>query len=107
MSNAPLHAALGDATRERIVRLLLEQERTVGDIAAHLPVSRPTVSKHLRLLESAGLVDFRSEGTRNFYCIRPQALQSLRDELDRMWTLALRRYALVASNTAPPKRSRR
>lgn len=97
-SQALRHAALGDPTREAIVQLLVADEHTVGDIASRLPVSRPTVSKHLRLLESAGLVQFRSEGTRNFYAIRPEALAALRDELDRMWAQALARYALVANN---------
>ncbi len=66
-------------------------------------MSRPTVSKHLRLLEGAGLVRFRSEGTRNFYSVRPEALAALRDELDRMWQRALARYALVADNRRRPR----
>lgn len=107
MSTARLHAALGDPTREAIVRLLVEQERAVGDLAARLPVARPTVSKHLRLLEDAGLVQFRSEGTRNVYSIRPQALAELRDEIDRMWGQALARYALVADNSPRARRGRK
>lgn len=99
-----LHAALADATRQSIVRLLLDGERSVGEIAEQLPISRPAVSKHLRLLEGAGLVLFRAEGTRNVYAIEPAALARLRDELDRMWEHALRRYALVANNTRPRKR---
>jgi DNA-binding transcriptional ArsR family regulator len=106
LSQALLHAALSDPTREAIVQLLVERERTVGDIADQLPVSRPTVSKHLRLLEGAGLVGFRSEGTRNFYSVRPEALASLRDELDRMWQRALARYARGAETRRRP-RSRR
>jgi len=99
-----LHAALADPTREAIVRMLLESEFSVGEIADRLPISRPAVSKHLRLLEGAGLVEFRSEGTRNVYAVQPDALLQLRDELDRMWERALRRYALVANNTRPRKR---
>lgn len=99
-----LHAALADATRQTIVRLLLDGERSVGEIADQLPISRPAVSKHLRLLEGAGLVLFRAEGTRNVYAIEPAALARLRDELDRMWEHALRRYALVANNARPRKR---
>jgi len=99
-------AALADPTREAIVQLLVEREHAVGEIAARLPVARPTVSKHLRLLESAGLVQFRSEGTRNVYAIRPEALAELRDELDRMWARALARYALVARNSAPQGKKR-
>ena len=86
------------------MRVLLEGERSVGEIADQLPISRPAVSKHLRLLESAGLVQFRAEGTRNVYAVQPDALAQLRDELDRMWERALQRYALVANNTRPRKR---
>lgn len=99
-------AALADPTREQIVRLLLQGEKSVGEIADKLPVSRPAVSKHLRLLEGAGIVTFRSLATRNVYSVDPRALQSLRDELNRMWELALARYALVANNRAAGKPSR-
>ncbi len=99
-----LHAALGDPTRESIVRLLAEGERSVGEIAERLPVSRPAVSKHLRLLEGAGLVRFRSEGNRNVYALDPDALAALRDEVDALWRSALARYALVANNR--PARAR-
>lgn len=89
------------------MRLLIEGERSVGDIAARLPVSRPAVSKHLRLLESSGVVVYRAEGTRNVYALEPDAIAALRDELDRMWERALARYALVANNTQPRRRGRR
>lgn len=95
---AALHAALGDPTRERIVRLLVEGERSVGEIAERVPVSRPAVSKHLRLLESVDLVSVRSEGTRNFYSVKPESIAVLRDELDKMWERALARFSLVANN---------
>jgi len=101
--SSALLAALADPTREEIVRLLIDGERSVGEIAAKLPVSRPAVSKHLRILEGADLVRVRSEGTRNVYSIRPESLATLRDELSKMWERALARYALVANNT---KRSR-
>jgi DNA-binding transcriptional ArsR family regulator len=101
-----LHAALADPTREAIVRLLAEGERAVGEIAERLPVSRPAVSKHLRLLEGAGLVRFRREGTRNVYALDPDALAALRDEVDALWRSALARYALVANNRKPRRRSR-
>lgn len=99
-------AALADPTREAIVRLLVDGERSVGEIAGELPVSRPAVSKHLRLLEGAGLVRFRSEGTRNVYALEPDALAALRDEIDAMWRQSLARFALVAGNTTPPARRR-
>ena len=98
-------AALADPTREAIVRLLVEGERAVGDIAEQLPVSRPAVSKHLRVLEGAGLARVRIDGARRFYSVDPAALALLRDELDRMWQRALARYALVADNL-PLKKSR-
>lgn len=98
-SSALRHAALGDPSRASIVELLAEGERSVGDIAAQLPISRPAVSKHLRLLEGAGIVRHRSEGTRNLYALDPAALAALRDELDAMWRHALARYALRANNS--------
>jgi len=103
-----LLAALADPTRESIVRLLADGERSVGEIAAQLPVSRPAVSKHLRLLQDSGLVSHRAEGTRNVYALEPATLQALRDEVDSLWRHALARYALVATNTTPgrTKRSR-
>jgi DNA-binding transcriptional ArsR family regulator len=94
-------SALADPTREAIVRLLLEGEKSVGEIADRLPVSRPAVSKHLRVLEQANVVGSRSEGTRNVYGVRPDALASLRDEVDRMWERALALHALVANNRRP------
>lgn len=103
---AQVAAALADPTRNAIVRLLVEGEHSVGEIADHLPVSRPAVSKHLRVLESAGLAVMRAEGTRRFYSVDPAALAALRDELDRMWQRALARYALVANNVAPARRRR-
>ncbi len=103
-------AALADPTRAAIVQLLLEGERSVGEIAARLPVSRPAVSKHLRVLEGAGLALARAEGTRRVYTIDPATLGELRDELDGMWQRALACYALVANNSlilAPARRHTR
>lgn len=100
-------AALADPTREAIVRLLIDHESSVGDIAEQLPVSRPAVSKHLRLLQGAGIVTMRSEGTRNVYTLDPMALELVRNELDVMWRRALARFALVANNSGPALRQRR
>ena len=96
--SAAAFAALADPTRQAIVRLLIDGERSVGEIAERLPVSRPAVSKHLRLLAGSGLVNARAEGTRNVFSIEPETLAALRDELDRMWERALARYALVANS---------
>jgi DNA-binding transcriptional ArsR family regulator len=104
---AALHAALADPTRESIVRLLVEGERSVGEIAERLPVSRPAVSKHLRVLQGAGLVTHRSVGTRNLYALDPAALAALRDDVDALWRTALARYALVADNQDPAARRRK
>jgi DNA-binding transcriptional ArsR family regulator len=98
-------AALADPTREAIVRLLADGERSVGEIAEQLPVSRPAVSKHLRLLQGAGLVSHRAEGTRNLYVLEPGALAALRDQIDSLWRQSLARFALVADNN--PRRVRR
>ena len=102
--NAPTNAllsALADPTREAIVRLLAQRDCSVGEIADQLPVSRPAVSKHLRLLEGAGLVRFESVGTRNVYALQPDALAALRDQIDAMWRQALARFSLVANNRSP------
>ncbi len=72
-------AALADPKREAIVRLLMDGRRSVGEIARQLPVSGPAVSKHLRLLQSAGLVHQRSDATCNFYALEPAALGELRE----------------------------
>jgi DNA-binding transcriptional ArsR family regulator len=98
VKSAAVLSALADPTRESIVRVLIDGEMSVGEIAERLPVSRPAVSKHLRVLEQAAVVAARSEGKRNVYALRPQALAQLRDELDNMWERALARYALVANN---------
>jgi DNA-binding transcriptional ArsR family regulator len=104
MKSAAVLSALADPTRESIVRLLIDGEKSVGEIADRLPVSRPAVSKHLRVLEQAAVVTAHSEGTRNVYAVRPDALAQLRDELDRLWERALARYALVANNRRAVKR---
>ncbi len=101
-STVRVATALADPTREAIVRLLIEGEHSVGELAERLPVSRPAVSKHLRVLEGAGVARGRADGTRRLYSVDPQALAELRDELDRMWQRALARYALVADNSTPP-----
>jgi DNA-binding transcriptional ArsR family regulator len=100
-------AALADPTRESIVRLLVEGERSVGEIAERLPVSRPAVSKHLRVLEGAGVARVRADGTRRLYSVEPAALALLRDEMDRLWQRALARYALVANNSTPGRKGLR
>lgn len=88
--------ALGNQTRRDILALLREQPRPVGEIAALLPVSRPAVSKHLRMLEEAGLVTFATAGTRNIFRLSPQGFATARAYLDTFWDEALTRFQQLA-----------
>jgi DNA-binding transcriptional ArsR family regulator len=106
-SHVALHNALADPTRSAIVHLLAQRDCSVGEIAAQVPVSRPAVSRHLRLLRNAGLVGYQGFGTRNVYSLQPEALARLRDEIDAMWRVALSRFSLVAANTKNPNSRRK
>lgn len=88
-------AALGDATRRAIFERLADRPRAVGELAADLPVSRPAVSQHLRVLKDAGLVVDRPEGTRRIYQLDPDGVGALRAQLDRFWSKALATYKQV------------
>jgi len=88
--------ALGNPVRRAILRELRAGPRSVGEIAARLPVSRPSVSRHLRLLEDAGLVQAREEGTRNLYSVRVQGFSSVREFVDEFWDAALSRLERLA-----------
>lgn len=83
--------ALGNPVRRAILHELRSGPRSVGEIAAGLPVSRPAVSRHLRVLEEAGLVQAREEGTRNIYSVRMLGFASVRDFVDAFWDTALAR----------------
>ena len=85
-------AALADPTRRTIFELVVARPRAVGELAALLPVTRPAVSQHLKLLKNAGLVIDRAEGTRRIYRANPDGLQELREQLDRFWTAALANF---------------
>ncbi len=91
--------ALGNATRRDIVRILATGPRPVGQIADELPVSRPAISKHLRILERARLVTFEAAGKKNVYRLRAEGFEAARDWFDGFWDDALARFALVAENT--------
>jgi DNA-binding transcriptional ArsR family regulator len=82
-------SALGDPTRRAIVAHLAERPRAVGELARELPVSRPAVSQHLKVLKEAGLVTDNHNGTRRIYRVRPEGLAELRSQLDRFWKQAL------------------
>jgi DNA-binding transcriptional ArsR family regulator len=88
--------ALGDPTRRAIFEQLRRGPRPVGEIAAELPVSRPAVSQHLRVLKDAGLVTERREGTRRLYRLDPDGLGELRDYFDDFWTEALAGFKAAA-----------
>jgi DNA-binding transcriptional ArsR family regulator len=92
--------ALGDATRRRIFESLEHGAKSVTDISAKLPVSRPAVSQHLRVLESAGLVRWRAEGTRRLYTTDDAGLKAARAYLDRFWDRALAKFKTVAEAEA-------
>jgi DNA-binding transcriptional ArsR family regulator len=81
--------ALADPTRRSVFERLAGGPRSVGEIAAELPVSRPAVSQHLRVLKEAGLVSERRNGTRRYYSVRPDGLAELRGYVDRFWEEAL------------------
>ncbi|BBX73310.1 winged helix-turn-helix transcriptional regulator [Mycobacterium shinjukuense] len=85
--------ALADGTRRAIVERLAHGPLAVGELARDLPVSRPAVSQHLKVLKSAGLVCDRARGTRRVYQLDPAGLDALRADLDRFWTQALAAYA--------------
>jgi DNA-binding transcriptional ArsR family regulator len=88
--------ALGDPTRRAVFARVAEQPRPVGEIARDLPVSRPAVSQHLRILKDAGLVTDRRDGNRRIYAVERDGLAALRAELDRFWNDALANFkALV------------
>ena len=84
--------ALGDRTRRSIVLLLAQRPQAVGQIASALPVSRPAVSQHLKVLKDAGLVDEEPIGTRRVYRLNAAGLLALRDQLDTFWNRALSAY---------------
>ena len=83
---------LGDPTRRAIVERLADQPLAVGELAKDLPVSRPAVSQHLKVLKDAGLVTEHADGTRRIYRLDPVAVGALRDQLDTFWRRALVGY---------------
>lgn len=92
MTYATALAALADPTRRWVFEELRTGPKPVGAIAAGLPVSRPAVSQHLKVLRNAGLVDSRAEGTRRIYFIDPRGLGALRAWLDQFWDQSLAKF---------------
>lgn len=93
MAYAKAFAALADPTRQAIFERLRDGPAAVGRLAEGLPVSRPAVSQHLKVLGEAGLVAHRSEGTRNVYYVDPRGLGVLRAWLDQFWDRSLAAFA--------------
>src|SRR3954462_10347893 len=92
-------AALGDPTRRKIFELIADRPSAVVDIARELPVSRPAVSQHLRVLKDAGLVIDHAIGTRRVYSLNPAGVRVLRADLERFWRKALVAYKRVVEQT--------
>jgi DNA-binding transcriptional ArsR family regulator len=92
--------ALGDRTRRQIVQCLKVSPAAVGELAAQLPVSRPAISQHLRILRDSHLVTFETSGTRNVYRLDPTGLEALRHWLDDFWTTVLESFATHAEEVA-------
>lgn len=91
--------ALGDPTRRAILELLRGSSRSVEELAADLPVSRPAVSRHLRLLKEAGLVTSEAKGTRRLYSLDTEGVDEARAYLAKVWGDAAARFKLAAENT--------
>ncbi len=93
-------SALGDPTRRAIFERLVDRPHAVGELAVGLPVSRPAVSQHLKVLKDAGLVAGQPVGNRRIYRVNPDGLARLRADLDRFWSSALAAYKAVVEQPA-------
>jgi DNA-binding transcriptional ArsR family regulator len=107
LPNPDPFAALGDENRRSILRLLAGGERSVGQLASSMPISRPAVSRHLRLLREAGLVRERAEGTRRLYALDDMGAKAVREYMEAVWGEAMARYRIVAENTPRTRRTPR
>ena len=99
-------AALADPTRRQVFERLKDGPKPVGVIAQGLPVSRPAVSQHLKVLREAGLVEDRAEGARRIYYIDPKGLGALRAWLDQFWDQALSAFAAEVDNQIHQKKDK-
>jgi DNA-binding transcriptional ArsR family regulator len=90
--------ALGDPNRREILRLLSTGDKPVREIAAAMPISRPAVSRHLRLLKDAGMVAERAQGTRRIYHLHAQGMHAVQAYLEGIWGDAAARFRLLAEN---------
>jgi DNA-binding transcriptional ArsR family regulator len=94
--------ALGDPTRRAIFERLANGPKAVGEIADELPVSRPAVSQHLKVLKQAGLVTDRAQGTRRLYQLNPQGIEDLRAYFDQFWNQALASFKEAVEKETQP-----
>jgi DNA-binding transcriptional ArsR family regulator len=101
-SNALTLAALADPTRRAIFERLARRPAAVGEIASEMPVSRPAVSQHLRVLKEAKLVTETSKGARRIYRLDPRGIATMREWLDDMWSAALENFAAFADADGEP-----
>jgi DNA-binding transcriptional ArsR family regulator len=100
-------SALADPTRRGILEALNKGPSAVGALAEKLPVSRPAVSQHLKVLKGAGLVEERSEGVRRIYSLRREGLAELRDWMDTFWDDALEAFRIEAEKSHKQRGSKR
>ena len=96
-------AALGDPTRRAIFERLTQRPYAVGELASELPVSRPAVSQHLKVLKDAGLVIDHAEGTRRVYTANPAGLAAVRDYFDKFWQQSLAAFRAAATHPQEKK----
>lgn len=95
---------MGDPTRRAILQQLLDRPLAVGELAEHLPVSRPAVSQHLKVLKESGLVSDATKGTRRIYRLNPAGVQALRDQLDTFWSRAMSGYEATIEHQSQEER---
>jgi DNA-binding transcriptional ArsR family regulator len=100
-------AALSDPTRREVFEILSGAPSSVAEIARRLPVSRPAVSQHLRVLRDAGLVTLRTEGTRNVYQLDPKGVAAMRKYLDSLWETALKQFKTTAERPSTQRKEER
>lgn len=93
--------ALGDPNRREILRLLSTGDKPVLEIAEAMPISRPAVSRHLRLLKDAGMVTESAQGTRRIYHLKEEGMRAIQAYLEGIWGDAAMRFRLLAENTSP------
>lgn len=101
MSLDQVFFALSDPTRRQVLEHIRQNPAAVGRIAEHLPVSRPAVSQHLKILKEARLVTEERQGTRNIYSVDPSGIAALRDYFNGYWGIALDRFKAFAEETNP------